>query len=131
MKGSNWTAVLVALAAFMSFSQIRAQTSAQAPAAGTWQGPEGGGISREERPRDLGQELKLSDQQRTNVLAVFEQMRQKMEAVAQELGSNADQQLQRILTPEQYQKLQALSSLRERQSDSGLSPTNRINKIRQ
>lgn len=60
------------------------------------------GMTPGERLDRLGQELGLSDEQKTNVQAAFDDMRQRVE----EARTNLDSQLQGILTPEQYQKFQ-------------------------
>ncbi len=128
MKGSNLTAILIALAALMSFSQAPALNARQTPPTRDPQLPDGA-TPHEKQPRSLSEELNLTEQQRTNVLAVFEQMREKMELFALDLQSNADKQLQRILTPEQYQKLQSLSGQHERQEHDSASSTNGVSKI--
>lgn len=86
-----------------------------------------GPMSQQEHMDWLAQELSLTDQQKTNVQAVFEQMRQQMQAAFGEAKTNADTQLQQILTPEQYQKMQAMWQQREhhwRQGHGGTGETN-------
>ncbi len=120
------TAILVTVAAVISSSQAIAQNAKQQTPASERQQASPGGNTREEQPRSLGEELNLTAQQRTNVLAVFEETQKKIEAAVQDLSSNADRQLQRILTPQQYQKLQALSKQHELQTGNGGSTTNEV-----
>jgi len=56
----------------------------------------------------LGQELKLSDDQKSKVRGVFQDTRERIQTAVQQAMTNADTELHRILTPEQYQKLQAM-----------------------
>ncbi len=128
MKRLYLTAISVALAALVTSSKVQAQNAKQTPSTTDQQLPAGENTN-EKQPHSLGEELKLTEQQRTNVLAVFEQMHQKMEAFAQELSRNADIQLKRILTPEQYQKLLTLSGQHEHQFEDSASQTNAAKKI--
>ncbi len=66
------------------------------------------GMGPDQRLNFLAQQLNLTDQQKANVQTVFEQMRESITSAVQEARTNADEQLQRILSPEQYQKLQSL-----------------------
>jgi len=54
----------------------------------------------------LSQELNLSDQQKPQVQAIFQEMTQKIQAAVEQARTNADSQLQGVLTSDQYQKLQ-------------------------
>jgi Spy/CpxP family protein refolding chaperone len=54
----------------------------------------------------LSQELNLTPQQKPQVQAILQEMRQKIRAAVQEARTNADSQLQQVLTQDQYQKLQ-------------------------
>lgn len=65
----------------------------------------------------LGQELKLSDTQKNKVQNVFQETRKKIQSAVQEAMTNADTELQQILTPQQYQKLQSLEHPHSRSQD--------------
>ncbi len=54
----------------------------------------------------LSEELNLTEDQKTKVQAVFDEMRQKVQTAILEARTNADTELHQILSPEQYQKLQ-------------------------
>jgi Spy/CpxP family protein refolding chaperone len=56
----------------------------------------------------LGQELSLSKDQKNKLHTVFTETREKIQTAVQQAMTNADTEMKRILTPEQYQKLQAL-----------------------
>ncbi len=72
------------------------------------------GLTPDQRMNYLAQQLNLTDQQKANVQAVFEQMRDSITTAVQEARTNADGQLQRVLSPEQYQKLQTLWAAHQR-----------------
>lgn len=56
----------------------------------------------------LGRELNLNTNQQSRVQAVIAETREKIRMAVQQAMTNADAQLQRILTPEQYKKLQEI-----------------------
>lgn len=93
---------LIAAAGLLSLSQVQAQTNNATPPMGNhgWHGAK----TPEERLNRLSERLNLTDEQKSKVQAVFETMHQQI----QEVKTNADTQLQQILTPEQYQEFQNL-----------------------
>ena len=62
----------------------------------------------------LGRELNLNTDQKAKVQAVFDETRAKIQAAVQQAMTNADSQLHRILTPDQYQKLRQLEQEQQR-----------------
>jgi Spy/CpxP family protein refolding chaperone len=76
----------------------------------------------EDHLQRLTQELNLTPEQQTNVQAVLEQMRQQIQSAVVEAKTNADTQLQTILTPQQYQKFQSM--WQEHQHGKGHGGTN-------
>lgn len=100
---------VVAAGAIASLSYIYAQTDTNAPPvppppSGQQQQQQGG-----ERFNRLSEELNLTEDQKPKVQAIFEQLRTSIE----EAKTNAETQLQAVLTPEQYQKLQSHWQMRK------------------
>lgn len=112
---TKFAALFVAAAGLISAGQAQAQNANPAPPPPM--GPHGGHgmMSPDERMNRLSQELNLTDQQKTNVEAVFDNMREKIQTAVEQAKTNADTQLQGILTPEQYQKLQSMWEQRQQQ----------------
>jgi Spy/CpxP family protein refolding chaperone len=90
-------AIFVAAALFV-VSQARSQNDAPA------QPPPQG--QADQRFNKFSEDLILTDQQKPQVQAIFQEMQQKIQAAVVEAKTNADSQLQSVLTPQQYQKLQ-------------------------
>lgn len=100
MKLKQFVPAILTTAALLSPGLANAQTNSYPPPdERQWHG-----MTPAERLDRLGQELGLSDEQKTNVQAAFDDMRQHIE----EARTNLDSQLQGILTPEQYQKFQTM-----------------------
>ena len=104
---------LIAAAGLLSLSQVQAQTNNATPPMGNhgWHGSK----TPEERMNRLSEKLNLTDEQKTKVQAVFEDMWQQMG----EAKSNANTQLQQILTPEQYQELQNMKQRKHHRHHHG------------
>lgn len=99
------TTALVCVTLFGAFTQVRGQdTTTNAPPADHHKGD----MSPEGHMNALSQQLNLTEDQKTKVQAVFNQMRQQMQTAFETAKTNADTQLQTILKPEQYQQLQAM-----------------------
>ncbi len=101
----RYAAVLIAIAGLLAGGQVRSQTNNTPPPMGHYGGR---GMSPDERFNKLSEKLNLNDDQKAKVRATFEDTRQKIQAAIEEARSNADTQLQTVLSPEQYQKLQSL-----------------------
>jgi Spy/CpxP family protein refolding chaperone len=99
MKVRTFIPAILAAAVLLSSGLILAQTNTMPPGQHAWHG-----MSSAERMDRLAQELNLTDEQKTNVQSAFDQMRQTM----QEARTNLDNQLQGIMTPEQYQKFESM-----------------------
>ncbi len=110
MKLKPLVAILVAAAGLFSMSaaQIRdVQTDpATPPKVQPRSVPQSQGA--ETRTNGPSLELNLTDQQKTQVQAVFEKMRQRIETAVLAARTNAETELKRILSPQQYQQLQNL-----------------------
>ncbi len=104
MKQSKLTAIIIAATALW-LNPVYAQNNQTPPAH-----HQGGhqDMSPQDRFNQLSQELNLSPDQKPRVQAVFEDMFQNIRTAVEEARTNADTQLQQILTPEQYQQLQTL-----------------------
>jgi len=127
MKVVRFAAIFVAAAGLVSASA--AQNPNANPAPPTRPGGPHGMMTPQEQMNRLSQELNLSEQQKTNVEAVFDDMRQKLQTAVEAAKTNADARLQRILTPEQYQKLQGMweqhqRSFEQRSGGGGASQNN-------
>ena len=110
-----------------------AQTNAPSAPAGNGDGQQGGG---KERGQRLLKELNLTDDQKAKVAPILQkakadvkairadeslskkQKHQQIEAVRQ----NTSQQLQAVLTPEQFQKFQAIRAEHKRSPGKGEKP---------
>ncbi|MGH7971830.1 MAG: hypothetical protein ACREIC_24215 [Limisphaerales bacterium] len=115
MRWKSLISAWIAAAGMAAFSHCQAQTNSNA--IGTSPPHQQGRVEADDPMDRLGQELKLSDAQKNKVQNVFHETRQKIQSAVQEAMTNADNELQRILTPEQYQKLQSLEHPRERAKD--------------
>jgi Spy/CpxP family protein refolding chaperone len=92
----------MAVAGLLSLSQVQAQTAPPAPPPDHHEGWRA--MTPEERFNRFSEELNLTEEQKPKVKGVFDEMRQKVQAAR----TNADSELQGILTPEQYQKMQSM-----------------------
>jgi Spy/CpxP family protein refolding chaperone len=115
----RFAVILIAVSGLLSAALVQSQTNAPAPPMGQYGGR---GMTHEERMNKLSEELNLTEEQRTNVQAVFDDMRQKIQAAVEEAKSNADTQLQGILTTDQYQKLQSMWMEHQHHYEHHMSP---------
>ena len=88
--------------------------------------------SRQERFQDVFNDLGLNENQKTQVQQMFADMREKTNKLRQEseprfqeIRAQNDEQLQKILTPEQWQKFQQeRDKIRQSDKDSTPKPLN-------
>ena len=87
-------------------------------ARGEWRGGD--------RIEQLSDRLKLSDDQKTKVQQIFGDTREQLRALRREseprmdeIRRQADERLQQVLTPEQWQQFQKMRSERERRGGRG------------
>jgi len=115
MRCTSIIPACIAVASMFEFNQCQAQTNSNA--AITSPPNQQRRVEVDDPMERLGKELKLSDAQKNKVQTVFQKTREKIQNAVQEAMTNADTELHRILTPEQYQKLQSLEHPRSREED--------------
>jgi Spy/CpxP family protein refolding chaperone len=119
MRAKSIISIIVAAAAITATTQGQAATPDQPPAQSVPPTPPNSrpGVQQPARPGDpvdrLGQELNLSADQKAKMQNVFRDTRERIQTAIQQAMTNADAEMHRILTPEQYQKLQSLESQHE------------------
>jgi Spy/CpxP family protein refolding chaperone len=81
----------------------------------------------------FSEDLNLTEQQKPKIQAIFQEMQQKIQAAVLQAKTNADAQLQSVLTPEQYQKLETMFQQQQQRLDqhSGHNETNRTQNSQQ
>lgn len=133
----NKTLMIAALAAggmFTAEVAVRAQNATNTPPAGARPagGPRSGGMNIDY----IASQLALTDDQKTKVKPVFEEMRQKLvdlhrdgtlgqadrRAKTKEIRDDATAKLKEILTPDQFEKWQKISAGRRSQGGAGTPP---------
>ena len=117
----RFTAVIIVITGLLAGGRLLSQNNNAAPPMGH-NGMHG--QTPEERFNKLSEELNLSEDQKAKVQSTFEETRQKIQAAIIEARSNADAQLQQVLSPEQYQKLQNLWQQHEHHWGGGGANTN-------
>jgi Spy/CpxP family protein refolding chaperone len=77
----------------------------------------GVGPSRHDRFEQMAERLKLNDGQKTQVKQILDESREQLQALRKEsepkvneIRNRADEQLQKVLTPEQWQQFQQMRS---------------------
>jgi len=114
MRTKSTATFVAVLTALTLFSHAHAQTNSPPPLPPVGR-PGSQGSTRSQDPVSLlGKELNLDTNQQSKVQAVVAETREKIRAAVQQAMTNADAQLQRILTPEQYQKLQEIEHGQQR-----------------
>ena len=110
VRKNSWLVRAAALAIFI----LGFAAGALAPAAyRAWTRGDGGGGDRRDRLERMSEDLKLSPEQKEQVRQVFGETRTQLEALRREsepriaeIRRQADERLQRALTPEQWRQLQ-------------------------
>lgn len=108
------TAFLACIAVLGSFAL--AQMNTNTPPSGMGSQHRSGnmkGMGPQEKLNWLSQSLNLNDQQKTNVQNIFGNMIQEIGAAVLQARTNADTQLQQVLTPDQFQRLQNIMAAHE------------------
>ncbi len=127
MKLNRFTIALLAFCASGAFLHAQAQTPAppappsqsftndtETPVPAPDNGRSEDGARNGDRLAGLANALGLTEEQRTQVQTIFDDMRQKIETAVEEARTQANTDLQKILSADQYQKLQGMMESHER-----------------
>ncbi len=113
MKFKALTTGLITLAAVAAWGLLQAQPQPPEPGPPP-DHPQHWQMSPEQKLNQLSQQLNLTPDQQSKLQAVFQEMHTNIVNAIEEARTNANTQLQQILTPQQYQQFQALWQQHER-----------------
>ncbi|HYG35894.1 MAG TPA: hypothetical protein VEC99_13975 [Clostridia bacterium] len=116
MRKFTLTAVVISLGTCVWFSPAYGQDEEQGATPGHHHERHHRMTSEEGLSR-LSEALNLTEEQKPQVQAVFDETREKIEAAVQEARTNAETKLQGILTAEQYEKLQDMFKQHQRRME--------------